>query len=203
MPHVIPTTVAGVVVDHPVGSFQLIRRMRKTGNQHNRDPDCPSQPTETTGKPNKEIGMFEPPRALLQRPITCFVLGPVGNVVPNQSNPMGRLLVDADHAVSGLLQEGDDLGPATRIVPILALSRALYCDTYVRFRDGSRIIVQHDAWRYFAGIYSQYITPCAVETDVAKIAGLEHEISVVKKQTHRVGCIVTFWLHLRVGCKCN
>ena len=45
--HIVPTAVAGVIVDHPVRRFKLIRRMRKTGNHHHRHFAAPRQPAQT------------------------------------------------------------------------------------------------------------------------------------------------------------
>ena len=45
--------------------------------------------------------MLEPASALLQWPVTGLVLGTV-DVVPDQTGPMGVLLVDADDAVAGV-----------------------------------------------------------------------------------------------------
>jgi hypothetical protein len=63
----------------------------------------------------------EPARALGERLVAGLVLGTVGNVVPDQAGAMDRLLVDADDAVAGLLQERDDLAPAVGVVPVFAL----------------------------------------------------------------------------------
>src|SRR6516165_3029644 len=42
--HIVPTTIAGVVVDDPVWRGELIGRVGETADHHDRDPSPPGQP---------------------------------------------------------------------------------------------------------------------------------------------------------------
>ena len=93
-----------------------------------------------------------------QRARSCSDLSPVsssaplGDVIPDQPLTVRRPLVDADDAISRLLEERYDLPPPNRIVPILALRGALHCDANVRVRDRARLVVEHYARCYFGRI---------------------------------------------------
>ena len=42
MPHIVPATIAGVVIDHPKRSCKFVGRMGKAADHHNRRADRPS-----------------------------------------------------------------------------------------------------------------------------------------------------------------
>src|SRR6516164_8779616 len=100
--------------------------------------------------------MLHPAGALLQRAIPGLILYPVGNMVPHDAGTMRRFLVDAHDAIAGLLEEPHNLAPAGRIVPVLALGRALHRDAHVRLRDRPRVVGNGDAWRHFGRIDAEY-----------------------------------------------
>src|SRR5262249_10905731 len=134
-PYIIPAGIAGVIVDHPVWRRELVSRMCEATDHDHWNSCGPGEPRQATRQPDKKIGVSEPGRTLLKRPLAGLVLGAVRNVIPDQAGAVSRLLVDTDDAIAGLLQERDDLAPAVRIVPVFALGRALHRDADVGIRD--------------------------------------------------------------------
>ena len=91
---------------------------------------------------------------------------------------MGRFLVDADDAVPGLIQEGDDLAPAIRVVPVFALGRTLYGYADIRLGERPAVIVQQYARRLLGWIDAQDVAGSAVQSDMTEVAGLKDVILV-------------------------
>ena len=48
-PHIVPTTVAGVIIDHAVRRFKLIGRVGEAGNHDHRHFAAPCQPAQAAG----------------------------------------------------------------------------------------------------------------------------------------------------------
>ena len=51
---IVPATVAGMIIDHPVRRLEFIGRMRETGNHHDRRAAGPGQPGKPAGKAHKK-----------------------------------------------------------------------------------------------------------------------------------------------------
>src|ERR1700733_1374720 len=76
-PGIVPTTVAGMIIDHSVRRFELVGRVRETGNHHDRRAAGPGEPGKSAGKADKKRGMLEQAETLGQR----FVAGVVFRAV--------------------------------------------------------------------------------------------------------------------------
>ena len=63
--HVVPTAVAGVIVDDPIGGRKFVRGVRKSADHHHRCPHRPGKPRQTARQADKQRGMFEPACASL------------------------------------------------------------------------------------------------------------------------------------------
>jgi hypothetical protein len=103
--------------------------------------------------------------------------------------PCHRLLVDADDAEAAGLEEGDDLAPAMRVVPELALGRGLHRDADVGLGNRPAVVGQDDARRLFGGIDAQDIARSAMQADMAEIRRLPLEGRVVEEEAEAVGGI--------------
>jgi hypothetical protein len=104
----------------------------------------------TTGVPTTQLSHESP----LERPMkksacfskrarSCSDLSPVSSVrdgIPDQPLTVRRSLIDADDAISRLLDERYNVPPPNRIVPILAPCGALHCDANVWVRDRARLV---------------------------------------------------------------
>ena len=66
------------------------------------------------------------------------------DVVPHEPGAVHRLLVDADDAVARLREKADQLVPPERVVPALALRRALHRDADIGRGQRSSRIVERD-----------------------------------------------------------
>jgi hypothetical protein len=111
--------------------------------------------------------------ALGERAVAGLVLGAVaGSVGPDQAVAVQRLLVDADDAVAARLEEGDDLAPACRVVPVLALARALHGDADIGLRDRAAVVGQGEAGRDLGGVDAEDVAGGAVQADMAEVDGL-------------------------------
>src|SRR4051794_19282013 len=91
--------------------------------------------------------MLEITRALDQRLVAGLIFRALRNVVPDQSGAMRGLLIDANDAIAGVLEEGNNLAPAGRVVPVFALRRALCTDADVGLSDRTAVIGNVHAWR--------------------------------------------------------
>jgi hypothetical protein len=58
-PHVIPTAVAGVIVDHSIGCVKFIGWMSEAADQDYRSADRPSEPRQTARESHEEICVFD------------------------------------------------------------------------------------------------------------------------------------------------
>src|SRR5579871_1726236 len=101
--------------------------------------------------------MLQEPRSVDQRLLTGLVFAAMRKVIPDQFVTMRGLLIDADHAVARLPQEGDQFTPSGWIVPIFALRCTLGGDTHVTLGDRSRLIGNNNARSRFCRIDSQDI----------------------------------------------
>ena len=117
---VIPTAVAGVPVDHPVGRVELIRRVGKAADHDRWRPGRPGQPSQAGGEAYEHFSVRQPARALHQGPVAGLVLDPVRDMRVKQTRSVDLLLIDADNTQAFGLQVSHHLMPAGRIVPHLA-----------------------------------------------------------------------------------
>ncbi len=101
-----------MVIDDAIGRCEFIGRMGESGNHHHRNTAGPGQPGQTAGKTDKGFGMAQPAHALGQRPVAGEVLGAVRDVVPDDPLAVGRLLIDAEHAIAARFEKTDDFTPA-------------------------------------------------------------------------------------------
>src|ERR1043165_10074426 len=102
-------------------------------------------------------------------------------MVPDEAVPVPRLLVDADDAVARLFQEGDDLAPAMRVVPVFRLRRRLRGDADIGLGDRAALVGDAEPRRLLARIDAEDVPRRAVQPDMAEIAGLVHAILVVEE----------------------
>src|SRR5258708_25136684 len=112
---------------------------------------------------------------------------------------MGGLLINADDAVTHCFQEADNLTPASRVVPVFALGRALNRNADIRLSDRSSVVIERDARRNFCRIDAENIARSAMQPDVTEVRGLIHEVLVVEEQPDAVCRIIAFGLDLLMG----
>src|SRR5262249_19846466 len=195
---IVPAAVAGVIVDDPVGRCELVGRMCEARDHHDGGSHRPSEPRQSAGEPDKEFRVLEPARALSQWAVASFILGAVGDVVPDEPAAVYRLLVDADHAITRLLEEGHDLVPAHRVIPVFGLGRALHPDADIGLGDRSALVGKLDIRRHFGWVDAKYVTGGAVQPDMAEVAGLVHGLLVVEEQAYAVGRVILLRLDFLV-----
>src|SRR5262249_55770815 len=167
-------------------------------DHHDGGSHRPSEPRQSAGEPDKEFRVLEPARALSQWAVASFVLGAVGDVVPDEPAAVYRLLVDADHAITRLLEEGHDLVPAHRVIPVFGLGRALHPDADIGLGDRSALVGKLDIRRHFGWVDAKYVTGGAVQPDMAEVAGLVHGLLVVEEQAYAVGRVILLRLDFLV-----
>ncbi len=143
--------------------------------------------------------MLEITRAFRQRLVPGVILRSVRDMIPQQAVTVGRLLIDTDDPVTCLLEERDDRSPAFRIVPVLALRRALHGNANIGIRNRPAIVLQSDAGGHFCRVDAEDVGGGAVQSDMPEIARLIDEILVVKKQPHGIGGIIACRIDLFVG----
>ena len=56
-PHIIPTAITSVIIDHPMWGMKFIGWMGKATNHDYWDFTAPREPRETTGEADKKVGM--------------------------------------------------------------------------------------------------------------------------------------------------
>ena len=101
--HIVPATVAGVVVDDAVWRGEFVGRMGKSGDHHHRNSAPPRQPAQAGREADKEIRVFDEIDPFLQRLVPGFILDAPRHMIPDQSRAMNTFLVDADHPVAVFL----------------------------------------------------------------------------------------------------
>ena len=67
MCHVIPASIADIVVDNTIWSIELCIWQTEPGNHHNRHFAAPGEPAQSGWKPHKEIGVLYDIDTFLQR----------------------------------------------------------------------------------------------------------------------------------------
>lgn len=130
-------------------------------------------------------------RALGERAVAGFVLGAMGDPVPDEALPADRLAADADHPEARRLEKADDGVPAGRVGPVLALRRALHADADIRLGDRRRVVGQDQTRRRFGRIDAEDVARRAVQVDLAEIRGLGAVLGIVEEQAETVGGIGT------------
>ena len=78
---VVPTTVARMPVDHPVGSLELIRGVSKSTDHYDFCPRRPSEPSQPAAEPDEELRVPQPAHPLAQGTVTCLIFHPVRQMV--------------------------------------------------------------------------------------------------------------------------
>src|SRR5258708_20157269 len=112
---------------------------------------------------------------------------------------MGRLLINADGAVTDWFEEGENLTAASRVVPVFALGCALNSNADIRLGDRSGVVIERNARRNFCRIDAENIARGAMQPDVTEVRRLIHEVLVVEEQPDAVCRIIVFGLDLLVG----
>jgi len=183
---IVPAGIAGVVIDHPVRGVKLVGRVGEAADHHHRGAGRPGQPGQAARQADEKSGVFQPARPFTQRPVAGLILGPPGDVVPQQLMTVQWLLVDADHPIAAIFQELDQLAPAGGIVPVFGLGRALHRDADVGLGDRGAAFLHGHPGRRLGGIDAEDVAGGAVQPDQTEITGLVDTFLVVEEQAQIV-----------------
>src|ERR1700683_1947324 len=197
--NIIPATIAGMIIDHPIGCIKFVRRVRESRNHHDRRSTCPGEPRKPARETNKKLGVCKPTRTLSNRSITRLILCALRQVMPNQACPMDSSLVDADNAITRLLQESDDVVPTSGVVPVFALRRALHCDADIRLSDRSTVVDKRQARGHLGRSNTKDETRRAMQPNMTEVRRLPHEMLVVEEQAQIVCRVILVRLYAFMG----
>ena len=195
---VVPAAIAGVVVDHPIGRGELVRRVGEATDHDHRCSHRPGEPGEPARQTDEEIGVAKPARPFRERPVAGLVLDTVRDLVPHDARAMKRLLVDADDAVAALFEELDNLEPAPRVVPIFRLRRALRSDADIRLSDRTAVVLKNYAGWQFLRVDAENVASGPMQPDQAEVARLPNAVGIIEEQADAIGRIEFCRVHLLV-----
>ena len=113
--------------------------------------------------------------------------------------PWVALLVDADDAIAGLLEEARRSRASRSGCSSICLGRALHRDADIGLGDRPAVVVERDARRHLGRVDAEDIAGGAVQPDMTEVARLIDAVLVVEEQPHAVGGVIALGLDLLVG----